>query len=536
MNNFFKTISDKLRFKSDAEGVTNLFYVILIIFVFVTVGSFFYLKNQLNKIKNNWEKYKCNPAVIPFAGIINPDPNMTAAEFTSYNLKVCISQVLVNIVKVFTAPFKIVFGGLNTFFGGVLGAIQDIRVAIWKLKDGILKMIESILSYFSGAVIVTNVIFQKVLDTIKRVIGTFSAFIYAFISFVFWVFSSLKQGLKAVLYILLILTIILLLILPFTFFPMFFPFMVIAYKIFKVIYILLSVPMGIMAILMAIYIGLVEPMLPDPGTVQSVCFDKNTIIETKRGNKAIKNIKVGDKLKKGGIVTGVFKVSSVFSKEMYRLNNVLVTGSHKVMVDDEMISVKDHPCAELIEDYREPTLYCLNTSSKRIYINGVEFMDWDEIINSDLDSLRMCGYFNSSQSYEDIHKQLDGGFDKSVKLEMYDGGSVNINKIKVNDVLKFGERVVGVIKIDASALTDVKKYDINGSEFISGPNVMLEDENLGKVSTLFLEGTSLMKRPRYLYSIITDTGKFYYNGLYFYDYNGGIEEILDHMAYARQLS
>ena len=38
--------------------------------------------------------------------------------------------------------------------------------------------------------------------------------------------------------------------------------------------------MGIMAILMAIYIGLVEPMLPDPGTVQSVaeCFDKNTII------------------------------------------------------------------------------------------------------------------------------------------------------------------------------------------------------------------------------------------------------------------
>lgn len=124
MNNFFKTISDKLRFNSDAEGVTNLFYVILIIFVFVTVGSFFYLKNQLNKIKNNWEKYKCNPAVIPFAGIINPDPNMTAAEFTSYNLKVCVSQVLVNIVKVFTAPFKIVFGGLNTFFGGVLGAFN----------------------------------------------------------------------------------------------------------------------------------------------------------------------------------------------------------------------------------------------------------------------------------------------------------------------------------------------------------------------------------------------------------------------------
>ena len=536
MSDFLKMISDKLRFKSGSEGVTNLFYVILIIFVFVTVGSFFYLKNQLNKIKNNWEEYKCNPAVIPFAGLINPDPNMSAAEFTSYNLKVCISQVLVNIVKVFTAPFKIVFGGFNTFFGGVLGAVQHIRVAVWKLKDAIVKMIESMLSYLSGAIIVANVMFHKIIDTIKRILANFSALIYAFISFVFWIFSSLKRSLKVILYILLILTLTLLLLLPFTFAPMIFPYILIIYKVFKIIYILISVPMGIMAALMGIYIGLIEPMLPDPGTVQSVCFDKNTIIETIRGNKAIKNIKVGDKLKKGGIVTGVFKVSSVFNKEMYRLNNVLVTGTHKVMLDDQMISVKDHPCAELIEDYREPTLYCLNTSSKRIYINGVEFMDWDEIINSDLDSLRMCGYFNSSQSYEDIHKQLDGGFDKSVKLEMYDGGSVNINKIKVNDVLKFGERVVGVIKIDASALTDVKKYDINGCEFISGPNVMLDDENLGKVSTLFLEGTSLIKRPKYLYSIITDTGKFYYNGLYFYDYNGGIEEILDNMAYARQLS
>ena len=47
--------------------------------------------------------------------------------------------------------------------------------------------------------------------------------------------------------------------------------------------------MGIMAALMGIYIGLIEPMLPDPGTVQSVCFDKNTIIEALKA-KDINNI------------------------------------------------------------------------------------------------------------------------------------------------------------------------------------------------------------------------------------------------------
>ena len=48
------------------------------------------------------------------------------------------------------------------------------------------------------------------------------------------------------------------------------------------VFILLSIPMGIMAILMAIYIGLVEPMLPDPGTVQSVANVLIRILSSKQ--------------------------------------------------------------------------------------------------------------------------------------------------------------------------------------------------------------------------------------------------------------
>ena len=43
----------------------------LTIFVFFLIFSYFYINNHLSSLKANWNVNKCNPAVIPFAGLIN---------------------------------------------------------------------------------------------------------------------------------------------------------------------------------------------------------------------------------------------------------------------------------------------------------------------------------------------------------------------------------------------------------------------------------------------------------------------------------
>ena len=131
--------------------------------------------------------------------------------------------------------------------------------------------------------------------------------------------------------------------------------------------------------------------------------------------------------------------------------------------------------------------------------------------------------FNAPTS--DIHSYLEGGFDKSTQVELEDGRSVNISKLKVNDQLRFGERILGVVKIDTKNLSRVNQYRIKNKTIIGGPNLWINDNDLGKFSTLGLDSESVEK-PSQLYHILTDTGTLTIEGIQFMDYNSAIEQIM----------
>ena len=94
----------------------------------------------------------------------------------------------------------------------------------------------------------------------------------------------------------------------------------------------------------------------------------------------------------------------------------------------------------------------------------------------------------------------------------------------MNDQLRFGERVLGIVTIDTKNLQQVNKYRIKDKSFIGGPNLWVND-NLGKFSTLGLDSESVEK-PKHLYQILTNTGNFTVDGIQFMDYNSAIEQIM----------
>ena len=103
------------------------------------------------------------------------------------------------------------------------------------------------------------------------------------------------------------------------------------------------------------------------------CFDPNTLIQMADGStKEIKNIQLGDDTK-GGEVTGVFQFKA--ADEIHDYKGVTVAGSHYVKEDDKFIMVKDSPLSVKID--KIPVVYSLDTTGRRIFINDIEFADYN---------------------------------------------------------------------------------------------------------------------------------------------------------------
>jgi hypothetical protein len=63
-------------------GLGDVGNAFLIVLIFCLIQLFITISIGLVQLRNNWDKYKCNPGVTPFAGIIGYDPVLTFQECT----------------------------------------------------------------------------------------------------------------------------------------------------------------------------------------------------------------------------------------------------------------------------------------------------------------------------------------------------------------------------------------------------------------------------------------------------------------------
>jgi len=102
------------------------------------------------------------------------------------------------------------------------------------------------------------------------------------------------------------------------------------------------------------------------------CFVEGTEVEMANGNtKEITTIKVGDKTR-GGIVETTMQC---LPARIYNYKGVLVSGSHWVVEDNQFVAVEDSKHG-VLTDKIEP-VYTLRTSKNRIWINDIEFGDFE---------------------------------------------------------------------------------------------------------------------------------------------------------------
>jgi hypothetical protein len=153
------------------------------------------------------------------------------------------------------------------------------------------------------------------------------------------------------------------------------------------VFVAISIPLTIIVVFMTQMLHIHTSSVPSiPRGRKPSCFDENTefIVKTEDNKevfKKIKDLQLYDILKNDSKITTILKLDAK-NETMYRLNNVIVSGSHSVLYNNKWVLVKEHPKSKIIGNYKKPYLYCINTDTKYIEINNTIFVDWDEIYNT----------------------------------------------------------------------------------------------------------------------------------------------------------
>ena len=522
MNNIQETFGDYFNKMYKKDGYLDKYggSVVasgLTIFFFFLVFSYFYVQSQIEPIRQDWNNQRCSPSVMPFAGIINKPPDKTASEFTSENFMQCTTQILTSIVSYFMQPLYFISGLIAKIVKVLQKAVDMIRFVLESLRFQLNRMFTIVIGRIVNVMVPLRILLTKIKDTLQKTIGVAVAGLYT----VFGAYLALKAFIGSFLMITIIALIVLVaLIIILWIMPWTWPVAAAS----TVFFLLIAIPIAIIAGWMIHILNIQSKRVPSKPSPS--CFDKNTIIETQEGNIKIKNIKPGMLLKNGDKVTAIFKLA-YNNLSIYKLDNIIVTGCHKVFHDNlGWIDVADHPDSKKIENYREPAIYCLSTQTKRIIIGKYKFLDWDDLEPVDIIKLKNLHYLDNNCSLSDIHKNLESGLDGNINIELENGQSVKLKDIQINDQLYSGERIIGIVQIDTKDIYAVKKYKFKEFEIIGAPNIHFKDVDLGNFNTLKLEGEEV-KKPELLYHILTDTGFFNIDGHKLRDYNSAIENILD---------
>ena len=158
---------------------------ILVILIFMCLHAYIILAIQMDNIKKNWPVWKCNPMVMPFAGVFGHD------EFENFTQ--CIQTMQGNYMKYLLQPINMDIS-IITDMGGIL---SDGLSGGFEIITTIQNLLSDIFKTIYGAFYQIIVQFQLMTINIKDVFGKIGAIVSIFSKIIIGISDlmlSLKNG------------------------------------------------------------------------------------------------------------------------------------------------------------------------------------------------------------------------------------------------------------------------------------------------------------------------------------------------------
>ena len=182
MSDFFNGINILYKKKDYFDLYGGSFISMLIVLsTFFVFFSYYWILSNRTDIKKDWDRMKCHPGVIPFAGFINAPEGVNKVDYTKENFAGCFFNILKNVTKVFTAPIQIIYKVLLNFFISVSNSLNNIR----KIQAFFLGLLgfqyDNTLNSTYGSLIPLKLVMNKISIIFKKIGGILKLFYFTIV-------------------------------------------------------------------------------------------------------------------------------------------------------------------------------------------------------------------------------------------------------------------------------------------------------------------------------------------------------------------
>lgn len=321
-------------------------------------------------LTENWDEKRCDPYVVAMAGFLKPyaDPR-TPSQFARDNWNFCQKQYVQRALSVAAEVPKrvaaVAEGSVGTV-GGIVSVVADVFYDLWKVCY---QMYASFMERMKGVAKLFRNFIVNLHSIVDKMNAAILAMVYGLISLILTIVNSVQ--------VTLIVTIIVIGIILILQILLFFLFMPISSLILTITAIVATTVVAVIATIAAVF---VNEMF-----ASNSCFVTGTPVLMQTGiSKPIEEVRVGDILRDGGVVTAFHEFWS--DDPVYDIHGIGVTGDHLIVDCDRLIPVSEHRNAVRRPDSWWPgqRLWCLTTTTRRIPCNvAATFADWEEIPEGD---------------------------------------------------------------------------------------------------------------------------------------------------------
>jgi hypothetical protein len=359
----------------------SIFTIIIYFIVFFCVFLATKLYYTRDEIEKNWDKYKCQPHILPIAGLFKGE---NFFQFTRENFTNCYWLITKEYFFILIKPIKFAFDTITRILGDAANSINQLRNMARLLRELFQNMIAEVFERIQTNVSAVQFYSEKFRNLMKKQHAIFQM-IYYYLETIRLTFDSFVKGPTPI------------------------------FLMFLMIFGMLTIFIISMCLLCPIpFVGLFAC------PICYMCFDPKqeiSILDKKIGNNSIINteirfVEVGDIISHGNShVISTFHFVLGEYVPLYQYKNIRLSASHIIFKDG--IAVRAIDCHDTSICGFTKTLVCLGTSDNKIRINNSILSDYNEIDTPELSielNNRILTILNHKPTYYDDFINYPTGF------------------------------------------------------------------------------------------------------------------------------